>query len=62
MKIKLLKNEEDILFHAWTLTLFLFLIKALQSGTQEDSTVSDFHEILVIIKTFLNTFKDETVL
>ena len=24
MKIKLLKNEEDILFYAWTLTLFLF--------------------------------------
>ena len=24
MKVKLLKNEEDILFYAWTLTLFLF--------------------------------------
>ena len=24
MKTKLLKNEEDVLFYAWTLTLFLF--------------------------------------
>ena len=42
MKTKLLKNEEDILFYAWTLTLFLFFSQT-RHPTEAVSSLSNIY-------------------